>query len=34
VQEPRFMDFRQYAKYEATFGDNAVAMYRQIRASK
>lgn len=34
VQERRFMDFRQYAKYEATFGDNAVAMYRQIRASK
>ena len=34
VQEPQFMDFRQYAKYEATFGDNAAAMYRQIRASK
>jgi glyoxylase-like metal-dependent hydrolase (beta-lactamase superfamily II) len=34
VKEPNFMDFRQYPKYEATFGDNAVAMYRQIRDTK
>jgi glyoxylase-like metal-dependent hydrolase (beta-lactamase superfamily II) len=34
VQEPGYMDFRQYAKYQATFGDNAVAMFRQIRAGR
>jgi len=33
VQEPKFIDFRQYPKYEATFADNAAAMYRQIRAA-
>jgi len=34
VKEPKFEDFRQYPKYEATFGDNAVAMLRQIRAGQ
>ena len=34
IQLPQYGDFRQYAKYEATFGDNAVAILRQIRASK
>jgi len=34
VQEPKFLDFRQYPKYEATFGDNAVAIYRQLRATQ
>jgi len=33
IQLPQYGDFRQYAKYEATFGDNAVAILRQIRAS-
>ncbi len=32
VKEPNFSDFKQYPKYEATFGDNAVAMFKQIRA--
>ncbi|MFZ0879815.1 MAG: MBL fold metallo-hydrolase [Candidatus Acidiferrales bacterium] len=34
IQLPQYGDFRQYAKYEATFGDNAVAILHQIRASK
>lgn len=34
VKEPKYQDFRQYAKYEATFGDNAVAIFRQIRAGQ
>jgi cyclase len=34
VKEPKYQDFRQYAKYEATVGDNAVAIFRQIRASQ
>jgi len=33
IQLPQYGDFRQYAKYEATFGDNAVAILRQIRAA-
>lgn len=32
VKEPNFSDFKQYPKYEATFGDNAAAMFKQIRA--
>lgn len=34
VQLPQYSDFRQFAKYEATFGDNAVAIFRQLRSSK
>jgi cyclase len=34
VSLPQFSDFRQYPKYEATFGDNAAAIFRQIRRSK
>jgi cyclase len=34
VQEPKFLDFRQYAKYKATFGDNAVTMFHQIVATR
>jgi hypothetical protein len=34
VQLPQFADFRQYPKYQATFGDNAAAILRQIRGSK
>jgi cyclase len=31
---PLYSDFRQYPKYDATFGDNAAAILKQIRASK
>ncbi len=34
IQLPKYADFRQYAKYEATFGDNAAAILKQIRTSK
>ena len=34
IQLPQYRDFRQYPKYHATFGDNAVDVLRQIRASK
>jgi cyclase len=34
IQLPQFSDLRQYPKYEATFGDNAAAILKQIRASK
>ncbi len=34
IQLPQFADFRQYPKYDATFGDNAAAILKQIRASK
>ena len=33
IQLPQFADFRQYPKYDATFGDNAAAILKQIRAS-
>lgn len=34
IQLPQYSDFRQFAKYEATFGDNAVAILHQIRPLK
>src|SRR5262249_52378146 len=34
AQLPQYSDFRQYAKYQATFGDNAAAILKQIRAGK
>jgi cyclase len=34
IQLPQYSDLRQYPKYEATFGDNAAAILKQIRASK
>jgi cyclase len=34
IQLPQFGDFRQYAKYKATFADNAVAILHQIHESK
>ncbi len=34
IQLPQYQDFRQYPKYQATFGDNAVAILSQIRSSK
>ena len=34
IQLPQYSDFRQYAKYEATFGDNAAAILKQIRSAK
>jgi cyclase len=33
IQLSQYADFRQYPKYEATFGDNAAAILKQIRAS-
>jgi len=34
IQLPQYSDLRQYAKYQATFGDNAAAILKQIRAPK
>jgi cyclase len=34
IQLPQYQDLRQFPKYKATFGDNAVAIFRQIRVSK
>jgi len=34
IQLPQYQDFRQYPKYEATFGDNAAAILGQIRSPK
>ena len=34
IQLPQYADFRQYPKYDATFGDNAAAILKQIRATK
>jgi cyclase len=31
---PRFRDFRQFAKYEATFADNAAVYYTQLQTRK
>jgi len=32
IQMGKYSDFRQYAKYEATFADNAAVIYQQIQA--
>lgn len=32
VHMEKYSDFRQYPKYEATFGDNAATIYRQLQA--
>jgi cyclase len=34
IQLPQYSDLRQYPKYDATFGDNAAAILKQIRATK
>jgi cyclase len=34
IQLPQYQDFRQYPKYQATFGDNAAAILSQIRSKK
>ena len=31
IHMEKYSDFRQYAKYEATFGDNAAVIYQQIK---
>lgn len=33
VHMEKYSDFRQYPKYEATFGDNAATIYRQLQAN-
>lgn len=32
IRMEKYSDFRQYAKYEATFADNAAVIYQQIQA--
>ena len=32
IQMEKYSDFRQYPKYEATFGDNAAVIYQQLQA--
>ena len=34
IQLPQYQDFRQFPKYQATFGDNAAAILSQIRSPK
>ena len=31
IQLPKYRDFRQYEKYEATFADNAAVIYGQLQ---
>jgi hypothetical protein len=32
IHMEKYSDFRQYAKYEATFADNAAVIYQQLEA--
>jgi hypothetical protein len=34
IQMAKYSDFQQYPQFEATFGDNAVSIVRQMRASQ
>jgi cyclase len=34
IQMAKYSDFRQYPQFEATFGDNAISMFRQMEDSK
>jgi len=32
IHMEKYSDFRQYPKYQATFGDNAATIYRELQA--
>ena len=34
IHLPQYQDLRQFPKYKATFGDNAIAIFHQLRPSK
>jgi glyoxylase-like metal-dependent hydrolase (beta-lactamase superfamily II) len=34
IQMAKYSDFRQYPQFEATFGDNAVSIFRQMKTSQ
>ena len=34
IQMAKYSDFQQYPQFEATFGDNAVSIFRQMKASQ
>jgi hypothetical protein len=34
IQMAKYSDFRQYPEFEATFGDNAISILRQMEDSK